>query len=597
MVEIKPGIRVVTVAFNPGPELGRMVDSLRGATFAPYELVIVDNGSDPTIVDAVAHSSGAQVLRTGANLGYGGAANLGSRDFQGEWILVVNPDVQFGENSIDELIAAAGQWPSGGAFGPLVLTPEGEVYPSARRFPRLVSGSGHALLAGIWPGNPFTEAYRRNTAVEESHPVDWLSGSCLLLRRQAFEAVGGFDESFFMFFEDTRLGEQLAEAGWQSVFIPAAEIVHEQGKSWKQQPEAMIRAHHRSAIHYLDGIYDAWYQMPLRWVLRLGLRAREEIQVTAASQARPRIPQLDVQAEDSAPKVISVVVTFNPGEGFGSLIRELSRQGDGVIVVDNGSGSESLALVREACESSAAQLVELGENLGIAAAQNQGISLARHENATHVLLSDHDSLPAPGMVAKLLAVAGSDPTIAATGPLAAEDRAGGDQLVYMARTWSPKRATPEELAKDELDVAFLIASGCLIKTSALDVIGLMNEAMFIDHVDLEWGLRAHRHGYRLVAVPSARLLHSLGDEVVQIPGRRQPVHVHAPIRNYYIVRNTIYLIKQNLMPWRWRIRYCYWAAKYAAFNSLLVDQLSERRRMLWRGFHDGLVGRMGPLSR
>ncbi|WIY82643.1 glycosyltransferase family 2 protein [Propionimicrobium sp. PCR01-08-3] len=295
-------------------------------------------------------------------------------------------------------------------------------------------------------------------------------------------------------------------------------------------------------------------------------------------------------------KIVAVVVTYRAGEGLRGLLTELNRQCDLVIVVDNGSGTDALTMVRFACEGTGSRLIALEENLGIAAAQNRGIAMARQLGASHVLLSDHDSLPDDGMVAKLLAAIEQDPRIAAAGPLAAEDREGGDQLVYMARTWSPKRATAEELSRPQLDVAFLIASGCLITISALDEIGGMNEPMFIDHVDLEWGLRARRAGYRLVAVPSAHLHHSLGDEVVQLPRRAQPIHVHAPFRNYYLARNTIYLIKTNLMPWRWRVRYCYWLAKYVAFNSLLVDRLPERRRMLWRGIRDGIRGRMGRLA-
>ena len=90
-----PPLRVVTVAFNPGPDLASMAASLENATSSPYELVIVDNGSDPTIVDDVARRFGAQVIRTGENLGYGRAANLGLAHATSEWGVVVNPDVVY----------------------------------------------------------------------------------------------------------------------------------------------------------------------------------------------------------------------------------------------------------------------------------------------------------------------------------------------------------------------------------------------------------------------------------------------------------------------------------------------------------------------
>ena len=316
-------LRIVTVAFNPGEELALWAESVGEATRRAVDVVIVDNGTDAEMVDAVGRIYGAAVLRPGWNLGYGTAVNrgvkalrersagtaapdpsagsFGGRPFnaqglagnaQGsaggeglfdlrdsEWIVVVNPDVVFLPDAIDKLIAAAAAWPRGGAFGPLVRDRAGTVYPSARKFPRLVSGVGHALLVGVWPNNPFSRAYRENADATRAHVVDWLSGSCLLLRREAFDAVGGFDESYFMFFEDTALGEQLASAGWQSVFVPDAEVVHDQGASWRNKPENMIRAHHRSAARYLDGVYSKPWQAPLRWALRAGLKAREELLV------------------------------------------------------------------------------------------------------------------------------------------------------------------------------------------------------------------------------------------------------------------------------------------------------------------------------
>ena len=266
------GLRAVVVAYNPAAdELAALVNSLKGATTVPFELVIVDNGHETAAIDAV---EGARVIRSGQNLGYGAGANAGAAGGGEEWILILNQDLVLGQGSIDALIEAAERWPRAGAFGPMIRTPEGDIYPSARSFPRLVSGVGHALLANLWPNNPFTSAYHSNTATDVEHTTDWLSGACMLFRREAFDQVGGFDESFFMFFEDTQMGEQLEAAGWQRVFIPSGVVIHEQGTSWKEKPAAMLRAHHESAAHYLDSVYNKPYQAPLRWVLRSGLRIR-----------------------------------------------------------------------------------------------------------------------------------------------------------------------------------------------------------------------------------------------------------------------------------------------------------------------------------
>ncbi|PHP52405.1 glycosyltransferase family 2 protein [Actinomyces ruminis] len=297
------------------------------------------------------------------------------------------------------------------------------------------------------------------------------------------------------------------------------------------------------------------------------------------------------------PVVVAVVVTFGPDHDIAELLRVLDEQCDHVLVVDNGTPANGLTRIKRAAAETNAEVLALGHNRGIAAAQNVGIARARELGASHILLSDHDSLPAPRMVEKLLSGFDSTGRVAAVGPLPEEDREGGDQLVYVCRSWKPGRATHAELDTDRLEVAFLIASGCLVSIDALDTIGDMDESLFIDHVDLEWGLRAHQAGYRLLVVPDAKLHHSLGDDVVMLPGRSQPVHVHGPTRNYYLARNTIALVRRHaLMPWRWRVRYVYWLAKYVAFNSVLPDRGKERRRLLRRGIRDGLRGRSGPLD-
>lgn len=297
--------------------------------------------------------------------------------------------------------------------------------------------------------------------------------------------------------------------------------------------------------------------------------------------------------------VAAVVVTYHPGAEAPVLIEELARQCQWVIVVDNGSAPRELEPVRGACERAGARLIENGGNRGIAAAQNAGIAAARSLGARWVLLSDDDSVPGPGMVAQLVeafaaSAQGRPAPVGAVGPLVGEERQGRDQLVYVARRWGPRRATAEELAQPYLSVAFLIASGCLISMEALERVGLMNEGLFIDHVDLEWGLRARREGYELIVATGTAMAHSLGDEVVRIPGRRQPVHMHSPVRNYYLARNTLALIGSGLLPVAWRVGYLVWIAKYAAFNALMAPPRVERARALAQGLLDGLRGRRGP---
>src|SRR5205823_13831633 len=124
-------------------------------------------------------------------------------------VVVGKPDVEWAEGSRDGLLAAAGRGPRGGAFGPLIREPDGGVYPSGRLLPSLGRGAGHAVFGKVWPSNPWTRSYRQSEAATAERTAGWLSGSCLLLRRTAFDSVGGFDPRYFMYFEDVDLGERL----------------------------------------------------------------------------------------------------------------------------------------------------------------------------------------------------------------------------------------------------------------------------------------------------------------------------------------------------------------------------------------------------
>jgi len=269
-------IGLVAVTYSPGDALTGLLDSIPAACTRSVSVVLADNGSTDGSVEAAAARPGVRLLRTGANLGYGGAANLGVRSLDAgiEFVLIVNPDLVFGSGAIDAMLAAAARHPQAGAVGPLITTPDGVVYPSARELPSVFTGAGHAVLGWVWPSNPWTRRYRRDA----DHPVEraagWLSGSCLLVRRAAFDEVGGFDPGYFMYFEDVDLGDRLGRAGWTNVYAPTATVVHQGGHSTERDPGAMARAHHDSAFRYLSHRYAGFWYAPLRLLLRAGLAIR-----------------------------------------------------------------------------------------------------------------------------------------------------------------------------------------------------------------------------------------------------------------------------------------------------------------------------------
>jgi len=267
-------LAVVTVTYSPGPTLDAFLDTLTRATSRPVRVVLADNGSTDGVPERAAKErTGVRLLHTGGNLGYGGAANRAVATLPDDvgWVVVANPDLRWTPGSLDALLAAAERWPRGGSFGPLIREPGGRVYPSARLLPSLGKGMGHALFGKIWPDNPWTRQYRQQTRAVAERAAGWLSGSCLLIRRTAFDSVDGFDSTYFMYFEDVDLGDRLGRAGWLNVYVPSAEVTHIGGHATARAARPMLTAHHESAYKYLAERYFGPWWAPLRLVIRAGL--------------------------------------------------------------------------------------------------------------------------------------------------------------------------------------------------------------------------------------------------------------------------------------------------------------------------------------
>jgi N-acetylglucosaminyl-diphospho-decaprenol L-rhamnosyltransferase len=268
-------VAAVVVNFESGSALTDCLRTL--VSESPAEVVVVDNGSSDGSVARVPQDFPAvEVVVPGRNLGYGAAANRGAAATTAELILVCNPDLTVYPGALAALVAVLDQQPEVAVTGPLIRTPAGDRYPSARRFPSLIDAGGHALLGLFVPDNRFTRNYQRSdmaTADDTPQRADWVSGSCFLVRRSAFEAVGGFDEAYFMYAEDADLCWRLAGAGWSTTYVPAAEVLHIQGVSTDHHPYRMIVEHHRSLLRFAGRSTVGWRRLLLPLVA-LGIGGR-----------------------------------------------------------------------------------------------------------------------------------------------------------------------------------------------------------------------------------------------------------------------------------------------------------------------------------
>jgi N-acetylglucosaminyl-diphospho-decaprenol L-rhamnosyltransferase len=250
-----PGPRwaAVVVNFEAGPLLARCVASLLADTSAgPMELVVVDNRSrDGSIAELAETHPEVHVVRAPGNVGYARAANLGIAATKAPIVAVMNPDTIVHPGTAEALVSRLEREPRLAVCGPRLRNPDGSDYPSARTLPSIPVAIGHGLLGLWWPANRFTTRYRQLDA-DPGVPrlVDWVSGAAIWLRRRALDDVGGWDERYFMYLEDTDLCWRLRNSGWEVAYEPAGVVVHVQGASASRRPYRMLLEHHRSAWRF-----------------------------------------------------------------------------------------------------------------------------------------------------------------------------------------------------------------------------------------------------------------------------------------------------------------------------------------------------------
>ncbi len=243
----------VVVNDRAGSLLAECVESLLADTSAgPVELVVVDNDStDGSVAELRRVVPEARVVVAPGNVGYARAANLGIATTHASIVAVFNPDLTVETGSAKAMLARFDEEPTLGACGPRIRNLDGSDYPSARRVPSLPVAIAHGLFGLWWRTNPFTARYRE-LAADPAQPrtVDWVSGAAIWLRRDALDAIGGWDEQYFMYMEDLDLCWRLGRSGWKVGYEPAAAVVHVQGASTSRKPDRMLVEHHLSAWRY-----------------------------------------------------------------------------------------------------------------------------------------------------------------------------------------------------------------------------------------------------------------------------------------------------------------------------------------------------------
>ena len=247
----RPTVDVVIVSFQSRDCLLVALTALADRAALPIDVIVVDNASEDGSVAAVRQAwPTARVLVNERNSGFSVACNQGWRAGTAPLVLFLNPDAEVRPGAVAALARCLQARPDAGITGPRTLNSDGSVQVSTGRDLSLVSErQQRRLVRGVAnrESRALAEADARHAHQQEP---DWVSGSCLMIRRECLEAVGGFDEGFFLYEEDADLCRRVRAAGWRVLFEPSAEVAHQLGRSMARHAGRARLEYHRSHLRY-----------------------------------------------------------------------------------------------------------------------------------------------------------------------------------------------------------------------------------------------------------------------------------------------------------------------------------------------------------
>lgn len=293
----------------------------------------------------------------------------------------------------------------------------------------------------------------------------------------------------------------------------------------------------------------------------------------------------------SVTNICAVIVTFNIGKDIYKCFNSVKNQVDEVVIVDNGSGQDTIIVLNEIEKEEKVKIIYNKENLGIAAALNQGINYAMNKGYDWVLTLDHDSKVTPGMI---------DTMLAAYNKLNEDEKSDTFMIV-------PRHV--EEKFYREIDINnqynqskpdFVITeinSGSLIKTDAFKLLGFYDEKLFIDYVDHEFCLRLRKYNKKILYVPNAILLHNLGStQIGSFLHKKITYTNHSYFRRYYITRNRIYVwVKYFMIATRWVLKDIMYFFEEIVLIVLFENDKRKKFKMILKGVKDAFKGNFGKI--
>lgn len=471
-------VSIIIPLYNQAAYTKQCLETLIASTPSDYEVVLVDNASSDDTSELLRSLEGdVHIIRNAENLGFARACNQGAAVAQGEYLLFLNNDTVLLPGWLDPLTTLLDQETDVAVVGPKLLLPNGTIqHAGVELVENRLNGISLTPLHRFYG---FSGDYPAANVREDCKVV---TGAAMLVRKGAFEAVGGFEESYWNGYEDVDLCFKMLQHGWRVVYEPKSCLIHFGSVSGEER----FRKKDENLAFLLN-----------RWTGRIA----PDFVLTEQEQKVPCHTRASI-----------VIVTYNSQATLEACVMSAlstMRENDEIVLVDNASRDDSPQLIKALAERDSRIRYQLSpENVGFSAGTNLGI---RQAKGKHIVLLNPDTVAYGGWLEQLVLL-GNHPDVGAVGPTS--DYVAGLQK-WQFHAQLPANASTSQIAEtlqetqsgQSVETKLLIGFCMLIPRRILDEFGLLDEELFLGNDDLDFSWRMQLADKQLLVAKGAFVHH------------------------------------------------------------------------------------------
>lgn len=291
-------VSIIIVSYNTKNLLKKCLSSIFKFTKGViYEVIVVDNASKDSTTKMVEDEfHQVELIKNNENVGFGRANNQGSREARGKYLFFFNSDAYLADNVLPKLIKFMDKNKEVGVLGPRILNPDGSIQQSAGFFPDLPQVFFWMSFLDDLPFGDRLRPYHvdHDRFYERERKVDWVTGAAIMIRREVFQKVGGFDKKIFLYGEEVELCLRMKNAGFDILFSPVGKVIHLGRGSFEKSNVGAIVGEYKGLLYFYSKYKSTWQKFLLSLLLKMGAIVR--ILIFGMIQGRKELKEAYIKA-------------------------------------------------------------------------------------------------------------------------------------------------------------------------------------------------------------------------------------------------------------------------------------------------------------